>query len=63
VRVGEEEYVFVEEDHEFEGGIGVHVMGYDFEGVLQQHDELVCSDESGEPFHEAVEELRRTKES
>lgn len=61
MRVGKEGEVFVEDDHEFEGGVGVHVVGDDFEGVLDQHDELVCAEEIVEPFHESVEELRWTE--
>ena len=57
----EEGDVFVEDDHDFEGGVVVHVVGDDFESVLDQHDELVCSEEGGEPFHETIEELRGTK--
>ena len=53
--------VLVEDDHEFEGGFVVQVVGDYVESVLDQHDELVCSRKGGEPFHDAVEALRRTK--
>jgi len=45
-------------DEEFVDGVSVHVVCDDVEGELDEHDELVCSDDSGKPSGQFIKKRR-----